>query len=318
MSVGRMYPLYLTLPEALASLTVLSMFATSATLSIHEWAERLRLTELMRSAGVAGALFVVVSLFVLLLEMRGGGNLARFKSKAFVNDVLYCAFYRGGFYAVFVWAAVANLLGDHLGFLRTNLLTHLPLYAAVLVYWIVGDCCAYWAHRALHRFPFLWAFHSVHHAEQQLTTLSQGRRHPVDEVVLQLSIHFPLFLVLGLPTAGWLPWFVTAQMLQALQHAELEWRFGPLYRWVVSPTFHSIHHSVEPEHFNTNFGAMFSIWDYLFGTAAAATQRPRAYGLAGPPLPESIIVQLLTPFRALVRRPQSLTAPRETRVHENA
>jgi len=84
------------------------MFVTNATLFIHEWAERLGLAALARSAGVAFALFAVVSLFVLLLEMRSGVEIARFKSKAFVNDVLYCAFYRGGFYAVFVWAAVAN------------------------------------------------------------------------------------------------------------------------------------------------------------------------------------------------------------------
>lgn len=294
------------------------MFDTSATLFIHEWADRLKLAALARSAGVAFALFAVVSLFVLLLEMRSGADHARFKSKAFVNDVLYCAFYRGGFYAVFVWAAVANALGDHLGFMQLHLLSHLPPYASLMVYWIVGDCCAYWAHRALHRFPMLWAFHSVHHAEQQLTTLSQGHRHPVDEVVLQLSIHLPLLFILGVQPAAWLPWWITAQVLQALQHAELDWRFGPLYRWVVSPTFHSIHHSVEPQHFNTNYGAMFSIWDHVFGTAAAAQERPRVYGIPGAPIAESIVVQLLAPFRALVRRPPSSTASRDPRVTENA
>ncbi len=287
------------------------MFAPSVAQFIHEWADRLGLAALARSAGLAGALFVVVSLLVVLFELRSGASMARYRSKAFINDALYTLFYRGGFFSVFFSAAVVNGLGDRLGFLRLNLLNHLPLYAVLLIYWIVGDLCLYWAHRALHHFPGLWAFHRVHHAESQLNTLSQARRHPVDALVLSLSIYLPLGLVLGLPTPTWLPWWATAQMLQALQHAELDWRFGRLYRWVVSPTFHSIHHSIESRDANTNFAFMFSVWDYLFGTAAARMQRPRAYGITEAPLAESIVAQVVEPFRAVARRHKSALVPDE-------
>jgi sterol desaturase/sphingolipid hydroxylase (fatty acid hydroxylase superfamily) len=316
MMAGTIYASSLTPVEPSASFYLPIMFSIQATAFLHEWAARLGLTTLARSAGVAGALFVVVSLLVLLLEIRSGTQVARYKSRAFINDVLYSAFYRGGVYAVFVWAAAVNALGDHLGFLRLNLLNHLPLYASVPAYWIVGDFCLYWAHRGLHRFPLLWAFHSVHHAEQQLSTLSQTHRHPVDNLFLELSIHFPLVFVLGLPTTAWLPWWITAQMLQALQHAELDWRFGAFYRWVVSPTFHSIHHSTDSRHFNTNFSFMFSIWDYLFGTAAEVEDRPREYGIAGMTPPDSLIAQFLTPFRTLVWRPRRSGRP--PRVTEHA
>jgi len=71
---------------------------------------------------------------------------------------------------------------------------------------------------------------------------------------------------------------------------------------VVSPVFHSIHHSVEPRHHNRNYSAMFSVWDYLFGTAAATATRPRVYGVEGLAMTESLLAQLFTPFRMLARK----------------
>jgi sterol desaturase/sphingolipid hydroxylase (fatty acid hydroxylase superfamily) len=280
------------------------MQTASETGLIATWVDRLGLDTLVRATGVAGLAFVIVSLLVLLLEMWAGGrwDIARYKSKCFMNDVLYSAFYRGGLYGVFVWAAVANVFEGPLGFLRLNLLNDLPLYASVPLYWIAGDFALYWLHRAQHAVPFLWAFHSVHHAERELSTLSQNRRHPVERLLNGLTLYLPFAFILGLPTRAWIPWWITAQMLEALQHAQLDWRFGPLYRVVVSPVFHSIHHSAEPRPHNRNYSAMFSIWDYLFGTAAATATRPRVYGVEGLAMAESLPAQLFTPFRMLASK----------------
>jgi sterol desaturase/sphingolipid hydroxylase (fatty acid hydroxylase superfamily) len=35
---------------------------------------------------------------------------------------------------------------------------------------------------------------------------------------------------------------------------------------LVTPQSHRVHHSVMLQHRDTNFGSLFSIWDYLFGT----------------------------------------------------
>ena len=42
---------------------------------------------------------------------------------------------------------------------------------------------------------------------------------------------------------------------------------GDLGRVIADNRFHRIHHSVEPDHFDKNFGAGTSLWDQLFGTA---------------------------------------------------
>lgn len=270
---------------------------------LSTWIERLGLDVLVRATGLGGLIFLAATAVVLLLEVRATRGRSIWRSRAFVNDVLYTAFYRGGFWAVFVWAALANALEGRLGFLRLNVLSDLPVWASVPIYWIVGDFLLYWLHRLQHSVPWLWVFHSVHHAERELTTLSQNRRHPVEKALNGLVLYLPLAFVLGLSTWTWIPWYIGAQTLEALQHAQLDWRFGPLYRWFVSPVFHSIHHSVDPKHYDRNFGAMFSIWDYAFGTAAPDTGRPAAYGLAGEEaMPESLTAQLLLPFRRL-RRP---------------
>jgi sterol desaturase/sphingolipid hydroxylase (fatty acid hydroxylase superfamily) len=106
--------------------------------------------------------------------------------------------------------------------------------------------------------------------------------------------------VLGIQTRQWLPLTVIMTGLQALQHAELDWRYGWFERLVVSPAFHAIHHSPDPRHYTRNFGQMFSLWDFLFGTALEDA-RPARYGVAGLDMAERVPDQLAAPFRYLWR-----------------
>jgi sterol desaturase/sphingolipid hydroxylase (fatty acid hydroxylase superfamily) len=102
-------------------------------------------------------------------------------------------------------------------------------------------------------------------------------------------------MLLGQPVKTWLPVYYIVEFLIAIEHSEIPWRFGPFYRFMVSPTFHSFHHSVRPEHHNRNFGRMLSIWDYLFGTAVSDETRPNVYGLEDWRMP-TLMSQLCSPF----------------------
>ena len=134
------------------------------------------------------------------------------------------------------------------------------------------------------------------------------RLRPLDRLLLDVALFVVFAWVLGLPTRTWLPLYVVVTSLQALHHTELNWRFGPLYRIVVSPIFHSVHHSADPKDLNKNLGQMLSIWDYIFGTAADHAERPERYGVTGFEMPESLPKQLVIPFQLLIRRPAE--APR--------
>ena len=249
--------------------------------------------------------FLVYSAFLLavyLFERRAGVDAARYRTRNFANDILYTLFYKGGFYNILILAVLTNALGEKLGFLQLHLLRGLPWQVGLLVFWVAGDFVTYWWHRLQHANRFLWAFHSIHHSQEQLTLFTASRRHPLEELSMDVLLYFVLFhMLLGIPTKGWMPLGVFLTCIAAIQHAQLDWRFGPLYRVFVSPRFHSYHHSVEPRHANANYAFLFSFWDYLFGTAVSDPLPPTKYGVAGIDMGERLTNHLLNPFRLLWR-----------------
>jgi sterol desaturase/sphingolipid hydroxylase (fatty acid hydroxylase superfamily) len=257
----------------------------------------MRLDELIRSTGEAALFLLAVVLLIHLAERRNVLSTARYRTKHFANDVVYGLVYRGGLYNMFVWSAVANALDSKLSGLKLNVLSDVPFAVALAVYWVVGDFLLYWFHRWQHTNRLLWALHSVHHGQEQLNTLTQYRRHPLEMLYIDVVMFTVFVIVLGVPTTTWLPLYMIMSALQALQHAELEWRLGPLHRVVVSPAFHAQHHSTDPAHYNRNFGILFSTWDFLFGTAVASERRPKSFGVAGLKVPESLVDQCVLPFR---------------------
>ena len=262
---------------------------------LEDLMELIRLRELIASIRLSIVLFFLIAALVILVELRSGAPVSKYKSKAFLHDILYAMFYRHGYLRMVVAVSLAQALDQHVGFLRTDLLADLPLYASIPTYWIITDFLLYWVHRARHSIPWLWAFHTVHHAATEMSTLTSERKHPLDEFVVQFSFTFTIAFVLGLPIRSWLPLGVAASMLQALQHAKLDWQFGPLYRVLVSPVFHNIHHSDDPNEYDTNYASMFSFWDYLFGTASSSKELPKSYGVRGLHMPESLFPQFFVP-----------------------
>lgn len=249
--------------------------------------------------------FLVYSGFLLavyLFERRSGADSARYRTRHFGNDVLYTLFYKGGFYNILILAALTNAIEPRVGFLRLNLLGGLPWPVGLALFWVAGDFVTYWWHRLQHANRFLWAFHSIHHSQEQLTLFTASRRHPLENLSMDVLLYFVLFhMLLGIPTQGWMPLGVVITCISAIQHAQLDWRFGPLYRVLVSPRFHAYHHSVEPRHANANYGFLFSGWDYLFGTAVTEKQLPTRYGVAGIDMGESLTNHLINPFRLIWR-----------------
>ena len=272
---------------------------------MEDWIKQLRLDELGRSAVRGGIVyFLVITVIVLALEARNGRGFARFRSRSFVNDIVYTVFYRTSIYGV-LWGAVFNGLETNLGWLRIEWAASWPLWVQIAVFWLAGDFIIYWLHRAQHSNRWLWAFHTVHHSPAEMTTLTQNRRHLLERVYIDVALYLPLLVVLGVPTRTWPILWMVFGIMEALQHAELDWRFGPLYYVFVSPVFHSLHHSIDPRYYNKNLGGMFSVWDYLFGTAAAAKERPTEYGVPGLTMKETLTSQIVTPFKTLTdRHPQ--------------
>ena len=79
-------------------------------------------------------------------------------------------------------------------------------------------------------------------------------------------------------------------------------------RWLspllVTPAFHHWHHADEPDAVNTNYGAIFTVWDRAFGSWHLPNRMPTSYGITATstaPMPESWIGQLAHPFHRQTR-----------------
>lgn len=248
---------------------------------------------------MGSAVSLVLVLLVAVRARFGAGAWRRILSRRVRTDVVYAVFYVGGFYAFFVSGPAYRLLtalaDRHASFLRLNLLAGLPVYAQFFVASVVMDGVLYWTHRLMHASRFLWAFHSVHHSQEEMTPLANFRFHLGDVFVRSLAQFVP-GLVLGVPVWAWIPTVWIQVALDGLAHSGLGWSYGVLDKLVVSPRFHRLHHSTDPAHFNRNFGMTYSFWDRLFGTSTRKEEAPSAYGAPGLGIPESFLRQLAFPF----------------------
>jgi len=162
---------------------------------------------------------------------------------------------------------------------------------------VVADLAEYVVHRAFHHVPWLWRFHEVHHSAQALDWLASSRLHLVDIVVTRGLSFVPLY-VLGFSPPAVYAYLVFVSFHAVFIHANVRFRFRALERLLVTPRFHHWHHAAAPEAVDKNFAIHLPIIDRLFGTCYFPEGRwPAAYGLAGRPVPDGWLRQLVWPLR---------------------
>ncbi|MEP6571801.1 MAG: sterol desaturase family protein [Gemmatimonadota bacterium] len=251
---------------------------------------------------------VAFVLGALLLELWIRGEPSRFRRPSFLTDLLYCAFYRLGVFTLLFDTPIRHILRDQL---HLQLLPAAPLWVRVGAYLLILDLTNYWIHRWQHSSAFLWAFHRVHHSQTQLTALATYRTHPVDAWLRSVIGPAIFMLLLGIPPAVWFPLAIGWDIVLNLSHMEVDWGFRPLHWLVVSPRFHSLHHSIVEKDQQYNFSMTLSIWDYLFGTARMPDGRPAQVGLSDWESGESIGAQLFSPVRFLAAARRARTESTE-------
>ncbi|OYV75747.1 MAG: fatty acid hydroxylase [Chromatiales bacterium 21-64-14] len=144
----------------------------------------------------------------------------------------------------------------------------LPPWAALVISVIALDFAIYLQHVMFHAVPALWRLHRVHHADLDIDVTTGARFHPI-EILLSMLIKFAVILVLGPPVAGVVAFEVLLNATAMFNHGNvrLPRALDRVLRWiVVTPDMHRVHHSVEDDETNSNFGFNLPWWDRLFGT----------------------------------------------------
>jgi sterol desaturase/sphingolipid hydroxylase (fatty acid hydroxylase superfamily) len=149
--------------------------------------------------------------------------------------------------------------------------SEVPAWGAVVAGIVLLDLAIYLQHVMFHAVPALWRLHRMHHADLDIDVTTGARFHPV-EIVLSMLIKFAAIAALGVPPAAVLLFEVLLNATSMFNHGNVRIApaLEPVVRWlVVTPDMHRVHHSVERDETNSNFGFNLSIWDRLFGTYKA-------------------------------------------------
>lgn len=172
------------------------------------------------------------------------------------------------------------------------------LFAQLALACVIVEAFDYWPHRLLHEVPWLWRFHAIHHNPKRLYWLNATRSHPVETAFRGLVNVVPLALLgAGEPLLALVA--LTNAVLGLFQHANIDFKLGPL-TWIFSVgEMHRWHHSVRLAEANNNYGSNFLFWDIVFGTRYRDPQRrePKTIGIEHDDLPNSWWAQMGAPFR---------------------
>lgn len=138
----------------------------------------------------------------------------------------------------------------------------------LLVFFIVLDFVQWLTHIFLHKYPFLWKFHKVHHSVKQMGFASHLRYHWMENILYKPLKTFGVMLLGGFePQQAFIVHFITIA-IGHINHANIKITWGPLKYVFNNPVMHLYHHASEvPQgRRGVNYAISLSLWDYLFKT----------------------------------------------------
>jgi len=182
-----------------------------------------------------------------------------------------------------------------------GLIARMPWLLQFFLSIVVADVAEYLIHLALHKVPFLWRFHAVHHSSKALDWIAGSRSHFVDDTLVRGVILVPLML-------GFSQSIILAYLIFVTIHATwTHCNFGPSAKWLekylVMPRYHHWHHTSQKKGIDKNFAIHFPWIDRLFGTYYYPDEWPEHYGLDGEEIAHGFLGQTIEPFTPRKRMP---------------
>jgi sterol desaturase/sphingolipid hydroxylase (fatty acid hydroxylase superfamily) len=146
----------------------------------------------------------------------------------------------------------------------------LPLWTQCLLALVVIDLGLYVVHRASHHVGWLWRLHAVHHSARRMYWVNGQRRHLAHEL-LEGAPGLLVLSLLGAPPVTYAAALALVTLHLLFQHANIDTRTGALRHVFAVAELHRWHHQRDWHQVQGNYGAVFSLWDRLFGSALNTT-----------------------------------------------
>ena len=217
---------------------------------------------------------IIISLVVWLLEILFPW---RREQSIFRKDFWLDAFYMffnfvifaiviSGFYKLLeLFFGQMGISADSLALISTE---SWPVWAELLLFFVLLDFVQWFTHILLHRVPAFWRFHQVHHSVKEMGFAAHLRYHWMENILYKPLKTFGVMLLGGFePEQAYIVHFV-AIAIGHLNHANIKLTFGPLKYIFNNPVMHLYHHSytLPKGRYGVNFGISLSLWDYIFKT----------------------------------------------------
>lgn len=155
-------------------------------------------------------------------------------------------------------------------------------WVTYVIAFIALDFAGYWTHRISHEYNLFWNNHIIHHSSEEFN-LACALRQSISSIVKIFGIFLVPAAILGVPPqviAIVAPLHLFAQFWYHTQHIK---RMGFLEKIIVTPSHHRVHHAINPEYLDKNYGQIFIFWDKWFGTYQEEKDEiPAVYGVTRP------------------------------------
>lgn len=139
----------------------------------------------------------------------------------------------------------------------------------LIIFFIIADFVQWCVHYMLHHVPFFWKFHKVHHSVEEMGFAAHLRYHFLETFVYQSVKYISLSMIFGFQLEQAFIVYSFTVLIGHLNHANLNFDYGPLKYILNNPKMHIWHHAKElpanrPN--GMNYGISLSVWDYIFRT----------------------------------------------------
>lgn len=173
------------------------------------------------------------------------------------------------------------------------------LLIGVPVFVVAMDFGEYIFHRAQHVLPFLWAMHSLHHSDPAYNASTALRSYWCEPILKSLTVWLAVGLLFK-ATPSIVGAYAVVTYYNYLIHANTRINFGR-FSWLLNaPAYHRVHHSALPEHFNSNYAALFPIFDVISGAYRPPLREEYpATGLGAEGYPASLLQAIIWPIRKI-------------------
>jgi sterol desaturase/sphingolipid hydroxylase (fatty acid hydroxylase superfamily) len=132
-----------------------------------------------------------------------------------------------------------------------------------------------------HKVPLFWRMHIIHHSDNNVDVTTGLRHHPLESIWRGLFFIIAI-VICGAPIYAVMIYQTLITVFTGVTHANISLpkKVDSVMSYIlVSPNMHKVHHHWKQPFTDSNYGAVFSIWDRMFGTFEKLDPKDLRYGL---------------------------------------